>query len=271
METHPFTNLLLLNWNLSIMYLAICPLSVIPIRKEPDDTSEIVSQLLFGETMTVLLRKKNWIKISCTHDGYVGYIDVKQHLKLPDNYEHKNTCVSLDIATAVASGDFFVPILMGSTLPHYDGMNLKLGKEKYTYNGQAVDTSTIEPSPEWAVRLARKYLYAPYLWGGRSPFGIDCSGLTQMIYKMMGIPIQRDASQQIQHGEIVDFIQEGIAGDLAFFHRDDKIHHVGMLINSEEIIHASGQVRIDKIDQYGIFNKEKKKYTHELRLIKRLF
>jgi gamma-D-glutamyl-L-lysine dipeptidyl-peptidase len=120
--------------------------------------------------------------------------------------------------------------------------------------------------------LVLSWLNAPYQWGGRSVFGVDCSGFTQIIFRQLGIKLMRDAYQQAESGEMVNFISEGRCGDLAFFDNDDKkIVHTGILLGNDEIIHASGRVRIDKIDHYGIFNTEKNSYSHHLRMIKRYF
>jgi cell wall-associated NlpC family hydrolase len=121
------------------------------------------------------------------------------------------------------------------------------------------------------VHFSKKFLGAPYLWGGRSPFGIDCSGLVQILFKIKGIALKRDAWQQAEAGKQVSFIEESVPGDLVFFDNDEgKIIHVGMIYQSGHIIHASGEVRIDKIDNYGIYNQETGKYTHKTRIIKRV-
>ncbi|NTW32657.1 MAG: C40 family peptidase, partial [Bacteroidetes bacterium] len=121
------------------------------------------------------------------------------------------------------------------------------------------------------VENAYMYLDAPYLWGGRSPFGIDCSGFVQMVYKLIGIRLPRDASQQASQGTTINFLSEAVPGDIAFFDNEDGIIvHTGIIINNGQIIHASGRVRIDNLDHEGIFQVKTKKYTHKLRLIKRI-
>ena len=121
------------------------------------------------------------------------------------------------------------------------------------------------------IDQALKYFNAPYLWGGRSPLGIDCSGLTQIIYKMAGYAIPRDAGQQVHCGKALSFIEETKPGDLAFFDNDEgRIIHVGIIWEKNKIIHASGKVRIDNVDQFGIYNLETKRYTHQMRVMKRI-
>ena len=150
-------------------------------------------------------------------------------------------------------------------------MSLKIDGEKLLYNGQAVSPLEVDPSPELIVKVAKKYLHAPYLWGGRSPFGIDCSGLTQVIFKIFGIKLPRDAYQQAEYGEIVDFVETSQIGDLAFFeNKEGNIHHVGIMLGNKEILHASGIVRIDRIDHFGIYHHGKRSYTHKLRFVRRI-
>lgn len=160
---------------------------------------------------------------------------------------------------------------MGSTLYAFDGMNFKIGKEKFVYAGQAVHEDVDTLHGEHIRRFALKFLHAPYQWGGRSPFGIDCSGFTQVVFKLYGTTLPRDAYQQAELGKTLNFIHEAREGDLAFFDDEDgKITHVGIVIPDGKIIHASGKVRIDTLDHHGIYNHEEKKYTHTLRILKRV-
>ncbi len=255
---------------------AICQLSVTSVRATPSDKDEIVTQLLFGELVEILdfgKAKKNWCQIRCDWDGYEGWMDVRQlHMISPEEAElyRNDHAYCLDLVSTLTNNDHFLPITMGATLPSFDGFNLHLGDKHYTFGGQAILRGTLKPTSELIIKLARRYLYAPYLWGGRSPFGIDCSGFTQTVFKMVGLKLRRDASQQVEQGRLIDFVEQAQAADLAFFENDKgKIVHVGIVMDGGFIIHAAGQVRIDKIDHYGIFNEKRGLYSHKLRIIKR--
>jgi hypothetical protein len=256
------------------MKYGIAGLSVIPIRKETSHKSEQVSQLLFGETYEVLLIQDNWLQVRCTFDAYEGWIDRGQHLELAEkdflNMQANEPGIALELVCSAASTHHAIPVLIGSNLPFFDGLNFKFNREKFIYNGQAVLSDG--KSAGIFERIALRYLNAPYLWGGRSPFGIDCSGFTQTVYKFTGTVLKRDAYQQAEQGSVVNFIEEALPGDLAFFANDEgKVVHVGIVLKDHRIIHASGKVRIDKLDHFGIFNASAKKYSHQLKIIKRVF
>lgn len=256
------------------MKYGIALLSQIPVRSEPAHRSEQVSQLLFGETFTVTDSKEDWVKITCTDDNYEGWISAAQFNDLSerdfDSINTGNLGMALDLASNASSTVHSVPVVAGSTLPGFDGMNFKIGKEKFIYNGQALLHDNRNPAV--LERVALRYLNAPYQWGGRSPFGIDCSGFTQIVFKFCGIALKRDAYLQAEQGSAVNFIEETQTGDLAFFTNDEnRIVHVGIVLKDQRIIHASGKVRIDKLDHFGIYNAEAKKYTHQLKVLKRLF
>lgn len=256
------------------MEYGICPLSVVPVRAEPDDGSEMVTQLLFGETLRINKAHNQWRHITCRYDGYEGWIDEKQYQPLDNKALAKaedNPSYALEIAQSATNQSHHIPIVLGSTLPQYDGINFKLGKDKYWYNGQAYNPVTTNHKPTVLEKIVHKYHYAPYLWGGRSPFGVDCSGFTQVIFKILGVPLKRDSNQQVEQGEEVAFIDAAQPGDLAFFpNKAGHIAHVGIILDQKRIIHAHGRVRIDTIDHYGIYNEEKQAYSHQLRTIKRV-
>ena len=255
---------------------AVCHLSVVPIRAGASDKEEIVTQLLFGELVDILdapKSKRNWCQVRCDWDGYEGWMDIRQLKRISEedvDAYRSESAHCLDLTSILANNDHFLPVLMGATLPQYDGVNVHIGDKHYTFGGQAIRKGALEATPEIIIKLARRYLYAPYLWGGRSPFGIDCSGFTQIVYKMAGFRLRRDASQQVEQGRLIDFVDQAQAADLAFFENDKgRIVHVGIVMEGGFIIHAAGQVRIDKLDHYGIFNEERGIYSHKLRIIKR--
>lgn len=253
---------------------AICNLTLVPVRKEASDRSEMVTQLLFGDIIEILDKQKSWYKIKMLADDYTGWIDQKQVALITDeekaNYDSQSSFISNDILQiAILNNSEMSTIVMGSTLPFYSNKKLSFGGNNYSFDGNTVLVST--KRPDNITLQAQLYLNSPYLWGGRSPFGIDCSGLTQIVYKICGYKLRRDANQQAEQGETISFLEETIPGDLAFFDNEEgKIIHVGIITHGSNIIHASGKVRMDKLDHQGIYNAETKKYSHKLRLIKRL-
>ncbi len=254
----------------------ICNLSIVPSRKEPSDRSEMVTQLLFGETFEVLETLGNWCRIKIAFDNYECWIDKKQFLPISHrtfDTLNANDCFCtnevVQIITNTNTSQLF-PIVLGSTLPNFDAGDCLVEKENYTYDGTFVNCGMPSTKNEF-IETAMMYLHTPYLWGGKSPFGIDCSGFTQMVYKLCGTQLLRDAHQQAAQGETLSFVEEAEPGDLAFFDNEEgRIVHVGMVMNNNKIIHASGKVRIDGFDHQGIFNNDKKDYTHRLRLLKRI-
>ncbi len=257
------------------MEFGVSELSVIPLRSEPSHKSEIVSQILFGETYQTLSKKKEWLQVKTAYDDYEGWLDRSQHtqigLKEYKKLSGNHQPVALDVVNVASGLKRQVPLVIGSTLPDFDGMNFTLNDEKYVYNGQAIIPGNNYDYEKIIEKCAARFLNAPYLWGGRSPFGIDCSGFTQVVFKLLGVSLKRDAWQQAQQGSHIDFIDLAKEGDLAFFqNKEGKISHVGMILKEKQIIHASGKVRIDRIDSYGILNSETKKYSHQLKMMKRV-
>ncbi len=250
--------------------------SISPLRKLANDRSEMVSQLLFGECIEILNKKgKNWIQVRCLNDNYKGWMDPKQVQILENSKELNgyldNKNIALDIVESARSTQHAIPITAGASLPYFDGLTFKIGKSKFQYSGLSINTDHNFSKIDILINMAKKYLHAPYLWGGRSPLGIDCSGLTQILFKMVGIALPRDAKDQVEIGQTIDFVTEVKPGDLAFFQNNDGvIHHVGLMLEQGRILHASGKVRIDPMDQVGIYNLEIRKYTHKFRIIKRI-
>ncbi len=256
------------------MNFGICSLSVIPCRKEPASTSEMVTQLLFGETYTIVEEGEDWLKITTNYDSYPCWISVKQHTRLRDaDYKSlQSNTLSSELVQIVNQSDnqSVFPITVGATLPNFKNGTVKIGEVNFSFEGQTSD-SQIKKTVKDLKDTAYLFLNAPYLWGGRSPFGIDCSGFTQLVYKLNGYQLPRDASQQVEIGTPLSFVEEAEAGDLAFFDNEEgNIVHVGMILENQQIIHASGCVRIDKFDHYGIFHTDNKKYSHMLRVIKKV-
>lgn len=249
----------------------ICNLGIVPIRREASDKSEMVSQLLFGDAFKIIESSPKWTKIVTAFDAYEGWIDSKQFQKITENQYHV-----LEKSEFILNGELIdfisydtnqlMPIPLGSNLNFLD-IN-EINTSNYQFDGQK---ECGIKSKDNILKTAFLYLNAPYLWGGKSPFGIDCSGFTQMVYKLNGYKLSRDASQQAIQGEALSFIEESEPGDLAFFDNDEgNIIHVGIMMENNYIIHASGKVRIDRIDHLGIYNVDTGRHTHKLRVIKKV-
>jgi len=255
----------------------ICHLSVVPCRFEPSDRSEMVTQLLFGETVKIYEEKKgDWRRIKTAFDDYDCWVDKKQITEISieefDDINDKSRVLSGELVHVIhnKSTEEFIPIVLGSFLPNYNKNKVSFNVTDYVFDGLTFDTSK-ESLKNKLVENAYLYLNTPYLWGGRSPFGIDCSGFTQLLYKLNGVKLPRDASQQAKVGQTLSFVEESEAGDLAFFDNEEgNIIHVGMVLDNNRIIHASGKVRIDRLDHQGIYNVDTNKYSHRLRLIKKI-
>ena len=249
----------------------ICNLAIIPLRVEPSDKSEIVSQVLFGEHFEIIEQLKQWSKIKLQFDEYEGWVDSKQYQKISDT-EFKQLSEDVIVLNAdlieyiTGPNNLLIPIPLGSSLSflnYYD-----INKENFEFEGTKISGIKAKNN---IINTAFMFLNAPYLWGGKTPFGIDCSGFTQMVYKLNGYKLLRDASQQAGQGEALSFIEESEPGDLAFFDNEEgKIIHVGIIMENNYIIHASGKVRIDRLDHLGIYNADVNKHTHKLRVIKKI-
>lgn len=226
-------------------------LAVIPMRAEPSDKSEIVNQILYGETFDIIEENEKWSKVKLKHDKYIGWIDKKQWTAVNQHQQTPNVVKEIFQEIINEGKKIYVP--MGSFV------------EKKRLNKISIKNSILHD--------AKLFLDTPYLWGGRTFMGIDCSGFTQVVFRANGIYLLRDAYQQATQGENISF-ENSRNEDIAFFkNKDNKIIHVGILFKEEKklkIIHASGKVRIDLFDETGIFNEESQTYSHTLHSIKRI-
>ncbi len=248
------------------MIYGLCNLSIVPLRAVASDTSEMVSQVLYGETFKVLESRKNWSRIRLSFDKYEGWIDNKQFLIISEEdfkeLEINSDTVSSDLVDIITtSKNELLSICLGSNINAASFLG-------HLYEGNYIHGIQ---SKSKIIETAYLYLNSPYLWGGKTPFGIDCSGFTQMVYKLNGHQLLRDAGQQATQGDSLSFIEETEPGDLAFFDNEEGIiTHVGIIMKDNYIIHAHGQVRVDRLDHSGIFNSQMRKHTHKLRVIKRI-
>ncbi len=253
----------------------ICILPMVPVREKPSDKSQMINQLLFGDVVQIKDRYKNWLFAEVSHDNYAGWIDEKQISMPPSAFfeqleNEEPVFLSEKYADACGENGEKLSLVMGSRLPGFDKNTFHIAESEYKLP-ENISVLQGKQNREVVIKTAGKYLGSPYLWGGRSYFGNDCSGFTQIVYRICGYNLPRDASQQAEQGLLVSFIGETKPGDLAFFEDEEgRIVHVGIMLSSSRIIHSSGQVRIDTIDHEGIFNEATKKYTHKLRFIKRL-
>lgn len=234
----------------------ICKLSVVPMRKDASHTSELVSELLFNDIYEVIEENHEWVKVRCQYDLYEGWVRKLQHHEI-DNNEF-NEYIKKE------------KYIINSPIAYYNNKVLSFGSKIFEKRENAIPLNK-KFNSKIMVESAIKLLDTPYRWGGKSVMGIDCSAFVQLCAKVSGFKLPRDASQQVEHGETIEFLSDAKAGDIAFFENEDRrVTHVGILLSNDKIIHASGKVRIDTLDQTGIFNKDTNRHTHVLSVIKRL-
>lgn len=253
----------------------ICLHTLIPVRKTNSECDEMVTQIIFGETYIITEIIENWAKVLITFDNYIGWIDIKLI-----NYIDKNKYIEINKQTHLLCSKLVsqltntttnktISIVAGSTLPVINKSKSFSINNTYFKHKEAIYTNP--STTKNILKIAYMFENAPYLWGGRTFLGIDCSGFSQIVYKIAGIHLNRDASQQAKQGKKINSLECARPGDLAFFsNKKGNITHVGIIINENNIIHASGWVRIDTIGEKGIFNSELNKYSHDLYSIRRI-
>lgn len=252
---------------------AMCRVAVAPLRTAASDAAEIATQLLFGDQVEVLECVEPWYRIRNAFDGYIGWMDFKQLADITESdylaSQQLQYLAPPAVNNPVEAADGTLYYLAAScSLPFYKDGFCSIGSEKFKVLFEPYQLSAA--CYQDITELSLFFKNAPYLWGGRTLFGIDCSGFSQAVFKLAGINILRDAAQQAEQGQTVDFLPEAQAGDLAFFdNADGKIIHVGIMLGPDQIIHASGRIKIDAIDHQGIYSAELGRYSHKLRIIKR--
>ena len=255
-----------------IMKYSICAVAAAPVRKEPAHRSEMVNQLLFGELMEVLEENDEWIRVRSLYDDYEGWLTYHLISTISKEVaEAYQPFVATGITNPITLPDQLINAPMGSVLVGFDEETRLLWDEHYKYHGTYRNTS--KPAEIHQLpKLVQPWINAPYLWGGKTFMGVDCSGFVQTIFKVLGIQLQRDAYQQAEQGRTVENISLAKEGDLGFFHNEKgRVTHVGIILSPGTIIHSSGKVKIDRLDDKGIINRETGKRTHHLYSMKRYF
>ncbi len=256
------------------MQYVVCCVPVSPMRAVASHKAEMVSQQLFGEKSIIIeTTADNWAKISLKYDGYEGWVQLSHLAEIDEEHYLKvDKDLTEEWINEVDYNGHMMCVPMGSSLSAFKNGRAFWRKNSVNFKGKIWNPEEVKITSKVIKQIAFKFLNTSYLWGGKSVFGADCSGFTQMTYKFLNVRLPRDAWQQAEVGEVVNFLQEAQCGDLAFFDNEEEhITHVGILLNEHEIIHSSGKVRLDKVDTQGILNLETKQRTHKLRIIKRYF
>ncbi len=253
---------------------AICCVPVSPMRPEPSHKSEMISQQLFGEPCIIIEQARDhWVKIQSRYEGYEGWCQ-EGHITMieEEQYLSKENEFMCDWINEVDYNGKKMNVPLGSSLTAITGDKVNWKKNTIHFKGSRWNSDNATRNEETIRKISFMFLNTSYLWGGKSVFGIDCSGFSQTVYKFLNVPLPRDSFQQAALGEAIGFVMEARCGDLAFFdNAEGKITHVGIMLNDHEIIHSSTKVRIDKIDSQGIINQDTFERTHRLRIIKRYF
>ena len=251
-----------------------CAITTVPLRAEPNHRAEMVSQLLFGEHVLQINQQNNWLKVACNFDGYEGWVEINSLMPIAENIPKgfKKVVATSDAQLLSLEAMEMISIIPGCEIYCNKKEEVFFNNHIYTLMGETVpfvfEKNIFDKNI--LIDFAYTFLNTPYLWGGKSFYGTDCSGFTQTVFKLVGIRLPRDAWQQADIGKTISF-DEMEEGDVAFFKNENgKIAHVGICLDEHEIIHCSTKVRMDTLTKDGIWNKDLNEQTHELALIKRL-
>lgn len=257
-----------------MMQFGFCDLAVVPVRREPSDKAEMSTQLLFGDILEILGRSGTWVEARILFDGYQGWVESKQICEIGEDSFHRLAKSPVFVnrqlnADAIRLNGELIRLPGGCSFYELKDQSMEIEGREYFLEGKAYPFTP--GSVRDILKTARDYLSCPYMWGGKTYMGMDCSGLTQVVYRQHGIGLLRDAVQQSGQGELINLVSDALPGDLAFFdNQEGSICHVGILLENQQILHCSGKVRIDQVDHQGIFNRELNRYTHNLRLVRRV-
>lgn len=260
---------------IEIVDYGVSRLALVAVRNAANEDSKQLTQLLFGDHYEVLKKAEggDWVFIKIHFDGSEGWIETEQHHSISKEYfdqiNHANFKITTDLTCNILFKKSPITILLGSIVPISNSELFKM-EEQFAFNGEAKSLGQ-KRDVEFIKTTAMKYLNAPHLPGGKSPFGIDATGLVQMIFKISGYTLPHDVKNQTNEGKAVHSLNDAIPGDLAFFsHMGGGISHVGIILDEEKIIHAFGRVRVDHLTDEGIIRTEPKIYTHYLKEIRRI-
>ena len=253
--------------------------SVVPVRAEAREGAEQNTQMLFGELCAILEEQPRWVRIRLESDGQEGWADAKMicPMKSEEYKSHKTALktaatVAMPMAYAVSENNGqTIPLTAGTKLTNYQDGRFEVLGVGFRIDPSMVITKSLDFNEQNLLQAVRFFLNIPYLWGGKNAMGMDCSGFTQIVMSLFGKNLPRNASEQVTCGRMISALSKAKAGDLVFFdHEDGKISHVGIVIDPERVIHCSGRVKVEKLDETGVFNAETGSYSHHLVTIRRI-